>query len=182
MTLTKDTLIQKCDECSINVLNTEIEFKSISEIKNLPLNTVLNVIGICYEIRCLEEITAKSGKEYKKRDVIIIDKKRGTVLHACPFCASTFQGRPENARRHAKERCKNYLEIKLLFEGLIPNFEMKRREDYAVETVPQNPDGRPLHLERPNIFLKEVTEIARANKLQDDPVYTKVRNTFVLPA
>lgn len=81
MTLTSDTLILECNDlCDKNIFICENEFKNISEIKNLTANTIFNVIGICFEIRGLENITAKeSGKQYKKRDVIIIDTTNETI-------------------------------------------------------------------------------------------------------
>lgn len=77
---TNDTILEECSENSDEIPKIEYNFKSIPEILKLSLNSVFNSIGICHEIKALEEITAKkSGKIFKKRDITIIDASRNTI-------------------------------------------------------------------------------------------------------
>lgn len=49
-------------------------------MKELPTNSLFNTIAICYEIKGLQEITAKnSEKEYKKRDITLIDSSNEII-------------------------------------------------------------------------------------------------------
>lgn len=66
--LNNDSMIQECkDSVYLDLLNIEIIYKNISEY--LSVGSIFNTIGICYEIKGIEEITAKNkGKQYTKRD------------------------------------------------------------------------------------------------------------------
>lgn len=76
-----DTEIIECDEKNENFPELKIDFISISELKKLSLNSLVNVIGICHEIRGLEEfVSKKNGKCLKKREIILIDSSNEIIL------------------------------------------------------------------------------------------------------
>lgn len=69
-----DTEMIECDEKSESFPEVKMNFNLISELKKLSLNSLVNVIGICHEIRGLEEfVSKKNGKCLKKREIVIID-------------------------------------------------------------------------------------------------------------
>lgn len=78
---TNDTKMIECTEKIENFPNVNVKFISITEVKKLPTNdNFLNIIGICHEIKALEEFTAKkTGRCLKKREVIIIDSSNEFV-------------------------------------------------------------------------------------------------------
>lgn len=79
LNITNDTKIKLCEKDEIvPVMN--YNYSSISKIKNMVKNSLIHTYGICYEIRSIEEFSAKStGKTFKKRDIIIIDKNNDTI-------------------------------------------------------------------------------------------------------
>lgn len=78
--LTKDSLIQKCTYTNVDFPKIETVFETISKLKTLPVNTLFNINGICYEVKGLQNVVAKStGHEYKKRDIVLIDSSNETI-------------------------------------------------------------------------------------------------------
>lgn len=62
-----------------DIPKTTCELTSLSKIPKLELNSIINVIGICIEIKNLEDIISKtSGKELKKRDITMIDPENNS--------------------------------------------------------------------------------------------------------
>lgn len=55
----------------------EYKFTSFSNISKIESNKLIDVIGICLEIKPLEELISKtSGKELTKKDIHLIDENR----------------------------------------------------------------------------------------------------------
>lgn len=78
--LSNDTIIQKIEDIEFEIPNVEVTYTNISEIKKLPPNSMFNVIGICYEIRGIQELQSKNNsKIYTKRDIILIDQSNETI-------------------------------------------------------------------------------------------------------
>lgn len=74
-----DTKIESChDENAVPEI--EYNFTAISQIHKAEKNSLINVIGICHEIKAIEEFTAKStGNDLKKREFSLIDDKRNGI-------------------------------------------------------------------------------------------------------
>lgn len=80
--LTNDTEIEECiqDIGDIPKKNPEKIVSKISEIKQMSNNSIVNLIGVCYDVKSLDEITStKTGKLLQKREIILIDKSKGTI-------------------------------------------------------------------------------------------------------
>lgn len=78
--ITNDTEIKLCEKKDEIVPVMNYNYTSISKIKNMVKNSLIHTYGICYEIRSIEEFSAKStGKTFKKRDIIIINENNDTI-------------------------------------------------------------------------------------------------------
>lgn len=78
--LTNDTEIEKCTQNSDDVPNVEYKFESIGKIKKLSKNAIVNVMGVCYDIKSIYEFTSKNtGKLFKKREIELIDESRAKI-------------------------------------------------------------------------------------------------------
>lgn len=57
--------------------NIQYNFKSFSQIPKIEKNSLIDVIGICTQVKPLEEFTSKSsGKDLKKKEIMLIDKSK----------------------------------------------------------------------------------------------------------
>lgn len=80
MIFTNDTKMTECVKSNEEFPKLQVKFDSIAVVKNMSLNSLINVIGICHEIKSLEEFTSKkTGHQLKKRDIIIIDSSNELI-------------------------------------------------------------------------------------------------------
>lgn len=80
MTFNNDTIVEEYLEIDSDIPEIKYEFTPIAEVKKMEKNSLINVNGIWYEVRGLNEFIAKStGKSYKKRDIILIDESNETM-------------------------------------------------------------------------------------------------------
>lgn len=69
LTLTNDTIIQRCEEDTTDIPNIEYEYKTIADIKLLSEKSIFNTMGICHEIKGVEEIAAKKRVKFIKKEM-----------------------------------------------------------------------------------------------------------------
>lgn len=80
MTFTSDTLVQECDDSDADIPTIQYNFVPISSVAQLEQNAVVDVAGVCTECSDVQQFTARaSGKELKKRDVVLADQSRTSV-------------------------------------------------------------------------------------------------------
>lgn len=80
LTFTNDTELIQCEEEDESIPKMIYEFTPISKLKEKEKDSSVNVIGICYDVKSLEEFTAKSsGKFMKKREILVIDKSNEII-------------------------------------------------------------------------------------------------------
>lgn len=78
--LTNDSEIEECKDRNIVFPEIELIFEPIDKISSLPIGSIFNINAICYEVKGLQHIIAKSnGKEYVKRDIVLIDLSNATI-------------------------------------------------------------------------------------------------------
>lgn len=77
-----DTKIEECVNDLSSIPKISYKFTPISKLKKSEKDRLVTVIGICHEIKTLDEFTSKSsGKELKKKDFTLIDNsKNGKIL------------------------------------------------------------------------------------------------------
>lgn len=81
MTFTSDTIVQECDDADDKSIPTiQYDFVPISSIAQLEQNSVVDIAGVCVECSDIQQFTARaSGKELKKRDVVLADQSQASV-------------------------------------------------------------------------------------------------------
>lgn len=69
-----DTTIREIDNADENIPRMKWKLTPLSNISKIEKNTIINVIGICKEVKVLEEFTSKStGRELRKKELLLID-------------------------------------------------------------------------------------------------------------
>lgn len=76
MSLTGDSEIIACNEESDAIPLMTYEFVPIKEIENMEKDTMVDILGIVKSADNLVELTSKAGKEFKKRDIHLIDESK----------------------------------------------------------------------------------------------------------
>jgi replication factor A1 len=74
ITLTNDSVIELCNE-NIPLPKLKYKFVELKDLPNINVNTTVDVIAVIRNISDLESIISKkNNKEYKKRDIFLLDK------------------------------------------------------------------------------------------------------------
>lgn len=80
MTFTSETLVQECDDQADDIPTIKYDLVPIASVAQLEQNSVVDVAGVCVECSDVQQFTARaSGKELKKRDVVLADSSRASV-------------------------------------------------------------------------------------------------------
>lgn len=79
ISLDRDTEISECDDAA-DVPKLQYKFVALSEIQNLQVNAIVDVIGIIKEIEPSFQITLKTtGKPYDRRNVVLVDQSKFSI-------------------------------------------------------------------------------------------------------
>ncbi|XP_058119012.1 replication protein A 70 kDa DNA-binding subunit [Anopheles ziemanni] len=80
MTMTNDTIVQKCTDADGAMPEIQYNFVPISQIANLEPNALVDIIGMCKEASEMVQFTAKtSGRELRKREITLVDDSKASV-------------------------------------------------------------------------------------------------------
>ncbi|KFB42188.1 AGAP001421-PA-like protein [Anopheles sinensis] len=80
MTMTNDTIVQKCTDADGAMPEIQYNFVPISQIANLEPNALVDIIGMCKEAGDMVQFTAKtSGRELRKREITLVDDSKASV-------------------------------------------------------------------------------------------------------
>lgn len=80
LTFNGDTQVTECDDDVTSIPTIQYDFVDISRIASLEPNTIVDVAGVCVDSSAMQQFTARaSGRELKKRDVVIADQSKASV-------------------------------------------------------------------------------------------------------
>lgn len=79
MSLTADSEIILCNDENVAIPLMTYEFVPIKEIGNMEKDSLVDVLGVVKSADDLVELTSKAGKEYKKRDIHLIDESKVSI-------------------------------------------------------------------------------------------------------
>lgn len=79
MTFTGETLVQPCEEKDSGIPQVQYDFVPISQIINIEPKASVDTIGVCRDVGELMTFTSKANKEFKKRELTLIDTSNAAV-------------------------------------------------------------------------------------------------------
>lgn len=97
ISVTKETIIQECDDEDVNIPQTQFNFLQIDKIANIEVNSFIDIIGVCKSCSDVVTIQARStGREMKKRELNLVDQSNtGITLTLWGTDAENFNGAGE---------------------------------------------------------------------------------------
>lgn len=91
LTLNQDTVVEECHDAAPTLPSMSFNFTPIAEIEVLPIDSIIDVIGVCRSAGEVQTVTTKStNKKLSKRDIMLQDKSGKTV--ACTLWGNDAEG------------------------------------------------------------------------------------------
>ncbi|XP_055851551.1 replication protein A 70 kDa DNA-binding subunit [Episyrphus balteatus] len=79
MTFTGETLVQPCEEEDDGIPQVQYNLVPISQIANIEPKAAVDTIGICRDVGELNTFTSRANKEFKKRELTLVDISNAAV-------------------------------------------------------------------------------------------------------
>ncbi|KAL5477258.1 hypothetical protein EMCRGX_G024027 [Ephydatia muelleri] len=91
LTLGQETVVEECHEVVASLPSMSFHFTPIAEVEALPVDSIIDVIGVCRSAADVQTVTTKStNKKLSKRDVILQDKSGKSVV--CTLWGTDAEG------------------------------------------------------------------------------------------
>ncbi|XP_055906413.1 replication protein A 70 kDa DNA-binding subunit [Eupeodes corollae] len=79
MTFTGETLVQPCEDESDGIPQVQYNLVPISQIASIEPKAAVDTIGICRDVGELQTFTSRANKEFKKRELTLVDLSNAAV-------------------------------------------------------------------------------------------------------